>query len=280
MSLRRVILLHRRRDSQRGLLAAGGLVSAPETQRTSSAPATGPAGCPSLRPAEPGKVDVGVGGFHVPQRFPEPCAHLLQVPDVGLELRDVLRARRNPSLPQVPHHRQSQPASLPSALPEHAHDLIENDSSRLKFGQVSQGHLNEYERPGPGRNRPSPSRQRPPELTDYLLLGATGHSFAAFQCAHITGPLRLTSELGGPNGLRGTACLVFSDSETPPDGRAALQRQHRLRRPDHTRPASRVRALRRPGPIRRIVSRVVERRGNGERVRAPGDSALAGGSQK
>jgi hypothetical protein len=39
----------------------------------------------------------------------------------------------------------------------------------LKFGQASQGHLNEYERPGPGWNRPSPSRRRPSELTGYLL---------------------------------------------------------------------------------------------------------------
>jgi hypothetical protein len=34
---------------------------------------------------------------------------------------------------------------------------------------MPQGHLNERERPGPGRNEPSPSRQGPSELTGYLL---------------------------------------------------------------------------------------------------------------
>ena len=39
--------------------------------------------------------------------------------------------------------------------------MIENDSQKLKFDQTSQGHLNEYERPGPGWNEPSPSRRDP-----------------------------------------------------------------------------------------------------------------------
>jgi hypothetical protein len=30
--------------------------------------------------------------------------------------------------------------------------LIDNDTRKLKFDQMRQGHLNEYERPGPGRN--------------------------------------------------------------------------------------------------------------------------------
>jgi hypothetical protein len=52
-------------------------------------------------------------------------------------------------------------------------DLIENDSKMLKFGQVTQSHLNEYKRPGPGRNKPTPSRRRPSELTGFSL-GSNG----------------------------------------------------------------------------------------------------------
>ena len=48
---------------------------------------------------------------------------------------------------------------------------IENDSPKLKFGQINHDHLNGQERPGPGQNELSDSQREITELTGYLLTG-------------------------------------------------------------------------------------------------------------
>jgi hypothetical protein len=83
---------------------------------------------------DPAEVGVRFGGLHLPQRPAEPVPDQLQMVGViadravgqpgrgtrqhepgqhiGLEVRELLVARRRPLLAQIPHHGQSQPSPL------------------------------------------------------------------------------------------------------------------------------------------------------------------------
>jgi hypothetical protein len=122
------------------------------------------------------EVGVRVGRFQLPQRPAEPGPHLLEMnhiradravrqpcsgpgehepgQHIGLELRQLLRARRRSSLPKIAHRGQGHPRP-PVQLNPNNIVVSENDSARLTFSQVADGHPNEGNQPGPAAARQS-----------------------------------------------------------------------------------------------------------------------------